>query len=152
MPVLSPGAPPPGSEKKGTLLRCDRKYRAKTEPDQAKDRDNRSNLNAPVVKQSGPSLCNQSGCPRACTGFPARMASDIVRKLCDRRIPQAWFLLQRKEPESRLNRREAGAAVRDPLPRDLEDLGVDCKRPLLIPHRSGETFEKRCGLTPVTIS
>src|SRR5437764_5037308 len=83
----------PGSEKRNTA-QVRSEYRAKTEPDQAKDRDNRSNLNAPVVKQSGLHSVTSPVAPRV-DRLSSKMASDIVRKLCDRRIPQAWFLLQR---------------------------------------------------------
>src|SRR5947207_14417984 len=41
----------PGSEKRN-IAQVRSEYRAKTEPDQAKDRDNRRNLKALVVKQS----------------------------------------------------------------------------------------------------
>src|SRR6266480_4175420 len=85
------GRTAPGSEKRNiTQVRSE--YRAKTEPDQAKDRDNRSNLNAPVVKQSGLHSVTSPVAPRLYR-LSSKMASDIVCKLCDRRIPQGWFLL-----------------------------------------------------------
>ena len=86
------------------------------------------------------SLCNQPGCPAR---VPAFSQDGIGYRAQTLRPTNTSGLVPfaTREPESRLNRREAGAAARDPLPRDLEDLEVDCKQPLLVPHRSDETFE-----------
>src|SRR5438270_6876814 len=72
----------PGSEKRN-IAQVRSEYRAKTKPDQAKDRDNRSNLNAPVVKQSGLHSVTSPVAPRV-DRLSSKMASKIVRKLCDR--------------------------------------------------------------------
>src|SRR5438874_8575136 len=66
-----------GSEKRN-IAQVRSEYRAKTKPDQAKDRDNRSNLNAPVVKQSGLHSVTSPVAPRVYR-LSRKMASDIVR-------------------------------------------------------------------------
>src|SRR4051812_17732206 len=67
---------------------------AETGRNQANHCRPRSDLNWPIVAKSGRNSISELLAPRL-DSFSAKMASDILRELCNRGIPQVWVLLQR---------------------------------------------------------
>src|SRR5438270_9699165 len=85
------------------------------------------------------SFCNQPRCPAPGPAF----RQDGIGYRAQTLPPTNTFGLVpsvTREPELRLSRREAGVVAPDLLPRDWEELGVDCKQLQLILHRSDEMF------------